>query len=105
MPEFLLEVGKTKKVRVSRNQVFFQCRFRLPEALKEKMPISQSAKVECNKVMGFYCDPVPGDQVCFAGYVWEVRSRIHHPTRRNTQDEKRVTSLELKFVGGAGNGN
>lgn len=99
MTKFSL-AGHTKAVvSVARNQVFFQCRFRLPDELKEQVPFADTRQVEADLTMGFYCDPSPGDELVYAGFLWRVRSRRHWPTRRSTQDKKVVAALILDFEG------
>ncbi len=99
MPSFSLGLLDKKTVTVSRNQVFFQARFRLPDDLKERVPFADTRQLESDLVMGFYCDPCPGDELIYAGFLWKVRSRRHWPTRRNTQDKKVVAALILDFAG------
>ena len=99
MPKFAL-AGHTKRVvTVARHQVFFQVRFRLPEDFKEHTPFSDTRQIEADLTMGFYCDPCPGDELVYAGFLWKVRSRRHWPTRRSTQDKKVIAALILDFVG------
>lgn len=99
MPSFALGLLETKNVTVARNQVFFQARFRLPEGIKERVPFADTRQLESDLIMGFYCDPCPGDELVYAGFLWKVRSRRHWPTRRSTQDKKVIAALILDFVG------
>lgn len=99
MPKFALAGHTVQTVTVARNQVFFQCRFRLPEGVKEQSPFFETRQLEADTTMGFYCDPCPCDELIYAGFLWQVRSRRHWPTRRNTQDKKMIAALILDFVG------
>lgn len=101
MPSFALAGHDTQIVSIARKQVFFQCRFRLPDEIKEAMPFEDSRQIEADITMGFYCDPAPGDVVNYLGLRWGVVAREHWPTRRNTQDKKVVASLILEFIGAA----
>ena len=101
MPKFGLGLTETKNVAIARNQVFFLVAFRLPESLKERVPFADTRQLESDLVMGFYCDPVPGDELIYQGLLWRVRSRQHWPTRRSTQDKKVIARLMLDFVGTA----
>lgn len=73
MPSFALAGHIKKAISVTRNQVFFQCRFRLPEEMKEQIPFSATRQIEADLSMGFYCDPVPGDEIIYAGLLWTMR--------------------------------
>lgn len=99
MTKFLLGLTETTPVQIARKQVFFQCCFRLSDRAKESLSFEDVADIECDCVMGFYCDPVPGDIIKHRGLEWTIRTRIHQPTRRNTKDQKYVTSLLLDLTG------
>ena len=99
MPKFALGLTDKTIVSVARNQVFFQCRFRLPDDLKERVPFADTRQLESNMTMGFYCDPSPGDELVYAGFIWRIVNRRHWPSRRNTQDKKVVAALILEFIG------
>lgn len=101
MTKFSLAGHIRKTVTVARNQVFFQCQFRLPDDVKERVPFADTRQIEANLTMGFYCVPAPGDEIIYADLLWKVRSRRHWPTRRSTQDKKVVAALILDFAGTA----
>lgn len=99
MPSFALGLLEKTVVTVARNQVFFNVCFRLPESVKEQVPFASTRQIESDLVMGFYCDPVPGDEIIYQGLLWRIASRRHWPTRRNSRDKKVVAALILEFVG------
>jgi hypothetical protein len=99
MPSFALAGHTVKTVTVSRNQVFYQCWFRLPDDFKEQRPFIDTRQIEADLTMGFYCDPMPNDELIYQGLLWRVTSRRHWPTRRNSRDKKVVAALILEYLG------
>ena len=99
MPKFLLGLAKKTPVSVKRNQVFFMCKFRIPEEAKESIPFVISSQVEADLLIGFYCDPLPGDLITHKSLQWKILSRNHYPTKRNSRDDKVITELILEFIG------
>ena len=98
MPKFSLDWSDGPTIQVARKQVFYLCRFHLPESYKEQTPLSETSKIEGHKMMGFYAEPVAGDRIFHAGHEWEVTRKLHWPTRRNSRDQKVVSHVQLKHI-------
>lgn len=99
MPEFSLGFAKEKTVRVNRRQVFFICEFRLPDEVKEHIPFDETALIESDRLMGFYCVPANGDEINFMGHKWSVRTKAHWPSRRSSRDKKIIPIVKLDYQG------
>lgn len=83
------------QVTASRVGVWYLVDFDIPDDIRDQMPVDAIGTLE----MMFYCDPQLGHSIVLCGHHWTIEAIAHHPTRRNSRQEKRIPILNTKYIG------
>ena len=98
MPKFSLTTKTSKQVSIQRKQVFWLVEFNLSEKALDTIPQSELPWLDGSLLYGFYCDPLPDDELEIKGRRFRVAKRIFNPTKRNSQDQKVVGRVQVEHL-------
>ena len=99
MARFLPGISEKKALTIARANVFWLVDFDLPEGVKEQVSLKELALVHGTLLMGFYCDPLPGDVITYRGYKWRVTGRQFSPNRYRSKDNRCIPTLLVEYMG------
>ena len=88
----------SEKIVISSKAVFIPCEFRLPEELKETIPLLEAKTIEGNKVLRFYTPPNRGDVIIWKGHEWEVIGYRHYPQKKGSKSNDTLPNVITEYV-------
>lgn len=101
MVKFISGIAQKIDYQIERKSVFWQVNFDLPTGVRERMGIADLRTLCGCFIMGFYCDPLPGDTITYRGHEWCVIKRQFTPSRYRSKDKKLVPTLLVEYLGEA----
>lgn len=99
MVKFASGLSEKTDYQIERKSVFWLVDFDLPMSVRESMGIEALRPILGEFLMGFYCDPLPGDTFRYKGHKWRVIGRDFEPVRYRGKDKRRVPTLKVEYLG------
>lgn len=84
---------------VKSQTIFVPVHFKLPDDVKETIPLMQLKYIVGNKVCRFYNLPQRGDWIDWKGHRWEVTGYHHQPLKKGSPGRDKLPNILTEYIG------